>query len=452
VPFRSKAQQRWMFAAESRGELKPGTAHRWADHTKDMKSLPERAETEKKGFSMNFEQLAAKAAETTFVNNLAAATQISPQLIHQLAKMAAAPPIAFVKKAFDDPRGYVSFLKDATEVAMTKQAGRADIIQKLRGFLGGAYESARGRGEQMGGTFGRSNIAGKGSTAAETNVANAMDKSTGGALAGKGSTAAETNVANAMDKSTGGALAGGVPHVPGNAWDRTMGKGVLGGSRAGRNLQTGALGATGLTLANSVTGGGSEAPAGAPEALAPAPSPAKPTPGGVSTGAPTAPGAQSGGANPALKALLLGGGLGAGALGVRSLMNRKKPNKEKTAYDRLWDLARTKAVAAFRKEATDRVVRSLDRVAATVPHVKAASVRLIQSELLSGRTLGQAVATAYPTLAPEARGVLAYKIVSAACKTAESKGAPFRVTQRQEATVPVNGKNRHGKTLKSMSC
>lgn len=41
MPFKSKAQQRWMFAAESRGEVPKGTARRWAHHTDDIKKLPE---------------------------------------------------------------------------------------------------------------------------------------------------------------------------------------------------------------------------------------------------------------------------------------------------------------------------------------------------------------------------------------------------------------------------
>jgi hypothetical protein len=41
MPFKSKAQQRFMFAAESQGKLKPGTARKWAHETKDMKKLPE---------------------------------------------------------------------------------------------------------------------------------------------------------------------------------------------------------------------------------------------------------------------------------------------------------------------------------------------------------------------------------------------------------------------------
>ena len=36
MPFESKAQQRWMFAN------KPRMAERWADHTPDIKSLPEK--------------------------------------------------------------------------------------------------------------------------------------------------------------------------------------------------------------------------------------------------------------------------------------------------------------------------------------------------------------------------------------------------------------------------
>jgi len=42
MPFQSKAQQRFMFAAESRGDLKKGTAERWAKETPSIKALPER--------------------------------------------------------------------------------------------------------------------------------------------------------------------------------------------------------------------------------------------------------------------------------------------------------------------------------------------------------------------------------------------------------------------------
>ena len=41
MPFRSKAQQGFMFAEEARGGLPKGTALRWAHHTPNIKKLPE---------------------------------------------------------------------------------------------------------------------------------------------------------------------------------------------------------------------------------------------------------------------------------------------------------------------------------------------------------------------------------------------------------------------------
>lgn len=48
MPFKSKAQQRWMFAAESRGEVPKGTAERWANETPSIKSLPEKKKKKKR--------------------------------------------------------------------------------------------------------------------------------------------------------------------------------------------------------------------------------------------------------------------------------------------------------------------------------------------------------------------------------------------------------------------
>lgn len=43
MPFKSKAQHRWMRAAEAKGEIPEGTASRWAHATKGgVKRLPER--------------------------------------------------------------------------------------------------------------------------------------------------------------------------------------------------------------------------------------------------------------------------------------------------------------------------------------------------------------------------------------------------------------------------
>jgi len=42
MPFKSKAQQKFMFAAEERGDLPKGTAKRWADETPSIKKLPKK--------------------------------------------------------------------------------------------------------------------------------------------------------------------------------------------------------------------------------------------------------------------------------------------------------------------------------------------------------------------------------------------------------------------------
>jgi hypothetical protein len=47
--YASKAQHRFMRAAEARGDVEEGTASRWAHETPDLKSLPEKVEPKKKG-------------------------------------------------------------------------------------------------------------------------------------------------------------------------------------------------------------------------------------------------------------------------------------------------------------------------------------------------------------------------------------------------------------------
>lgn len=39
---------RWMYAAEKRGEVAPGTAAKWAKHTPSIKRLPKRKRKKKK--------------------------------------------------------------------------------------------------------------------------------------------------------------------------------------------------------------------------------------------------------------------------------------------------------------------------------------------------------------------------------------------------------------------
>ena len=48
MPYKSEAQRKFFFAAEARGDIKKGTARRWAHETPSMKKLPERVGKKKK--------------------------------------------------------------------------------------------------------------------------------------------------------------------------------------------------------------------------------------------------------------------------------------------------------------------------------------------------------------------------------------------------------------------
>lgn len=48
MPFRSKAQRGWMWAAQKRGELPAGTAERWSAETPDDAALPRRVKKRSK--------------------------------------------------------------------------------------------------------------------------------------------------------------------------------------------------------------------------------------------------------------------------------------------------------------------------------------------------------------------------------------------------------------------
>lgn len=63
MPFRSRAQARYMFAAEARGELPKGTALEFAHATKDIKKLPERLHPKKKQPTAKTTKAAAAVAK-----------------------------------------------------------------------------------------------------------------------------------------------------------------------------------------------------------------------------------------------------------------------------------------------------------------------------------------------------------------------------------------------------
>jgi hypothetical protein len=78
MPFKSKAQQRFMFAAEERGDVPEGTAERWAKHTPDIKKLPEKKDSEKKAFIQSF--------VSTFMSKVG---EITGATLYTLEKLAA---------------------------------------------------------------------------------------------------------------------------------------------------------------------------------------------------------------------------------------------------------------------------------------------------------------------------------------------------------------------------
>ena len=51
MPYKSQAQRRFMYAAEERGDVEPGTASRWSKETKDIKGLPERVKAKKAAYA-----------------------------------------------------------------------------------------------------------------------------------------------------------------------------------------------------------------------------------------------------------------------------------------------------------------------------------------------------------------------------------------------------------------
>lgn len=50
MPFKSKRQQRFLFAAQERGDVPKGTAERWAKHTPNIKRLPEKVRKKESQF------------------------------------------------------------------------------------------------------------------------------------------------------------------------------------------------------------------------------------------------------------------------------------------------------------------------------------------------------------------------------------------------------------------
>lgn len=85
MPFKSEAQRRWMYAAESRGEVPKGTAERWERHTKG-KQLPERVDSEAKKESVDLSVLQSL---------LEAGQHYGPMAAQHVSDFASSHPLAF---------------------------------------------------------------------------------------------------------------------------------------------------------------------------------------------------------------------------------------------------------------------------------------------------------------------------------------------------------------------
>jgi len=60
MPYHSKSQMRAFFAKEKKGELPKGTAQKWADHTPNIKSLPEHVKKASATIAEAFSKIGSK--------------------------------------------------------------------------------------------------------------------------------------------------------------------------------------------------------------------------------------------------------------------------------------------------------------------------------------------------------------------------------------------------------
>lgn len=195
----------------------------------------------------------------------------------------------------------------------------------------------------------------------------------------------------------------------------------------------GRLGAGGA-LTGALAGGYALSGGAGGQAATPAATPKTET----NAAAPKAPGASQGGQEaspgmpPLLKALLIGGGVGLGGLGVykgvKAMKGKKKDDKEASfkelAYSLLKRTIVKKAMAWRRHEAATMLGTHLDRVAAHLPIEKQARLRTLQREISSGKNLSESIKLAYPHLSGEQRGILAVRLVRSALSSKQALYAP----------------------------
>lgn len=140
MPFKSKRQQRFMFAAESRGEIPKGTAERWAHHTKSIKSLPEKVHKKESAAYLLGQQMGLHKESSEALAWLG--RKIMP-LISAVAK-----PVGGLVGKIHAPAGeaigrYGAGLSAAAKAPLNVEefmAAKRDIVPTLGAELGEGYE------------------------------------------------------------------------------------------------------------------------------------------------------------------------------------------------------------------------------------------------------------------------------------------------------------------------
>lgn len=382
MPFKSKAQQRWMFAND------PTMAKRWADHTPNIKALPERVgdSEEKKGFVMNLiPQIGMEAAEAPYVEKLASDSNVTREMVHHLAQRVGLAPIDFVKLAYSNPDEYVLFLKVASQAISPQDAVREFHRVKTAnpGVLSRLMQFARS-------TPGKLTLGGAGL-----------------ATAGGGAYLATRGGGGAQPAAPSGPTSQALEQV---------------------NAAQQAAAAPNPAVQGAAQGAASpEAPAGG------------------------AGGGGMGKALPILAALGVGG-LGAGVMMGRRKKKEKQAFDQSMAIRAMRRAIEKKAEEIQKNQARKILNTHLDKVASFMSLEKQAQVRTLQAELSKGKNLSQAIKVAYPTLKGEQRGILATQLVRAAIrdqfKQAESCSSSVPTTEPRSMSVPIS---QAGKKLRAMS-
>lgn len=124
MPFKSKSQQRFMFAAEARGDLPEGTAERWAHHTSNIKRLPEKAhdkkKKKKKHFVKGFEKAAAPILKSMAGTTDAAINKHNKEMMDRMKSKKPLFKLKDLKTLY--PGAFMKGLTKAAEPSMSMEA------------------------------------------------------------------------------------------------------------------------------------------------------------------------------------------------------------------------------------------------------------------------------------------------------------------------------------------